>query len=406
MAFSNEQKLLLYCSQARISKTDLHNIKALSTLPMDWRYVLDTALFNGIAPLLYYHLKKIHQHHNIPSSTMDQLKKSYLSNTAKNTYLGNELGRLLEEFAAKCIDVIVLKGPALANLVYPDFGLRMYGDIDILVKKKDLPAVEKLLPELGYVFTKDSIEQKHFRETHYHLAPYIHSDKNIFLEVHWNVTNKFQLNLDSWWQMSRMEKIMGCSARVLSPNDLFQHLCVHTSKHGFKNIDLRDLCDISETIKCHGEEIDWARFQKEIESYPIRREIYSILYYVKRMFCSDVSCLNWLTYQKADLKLISVLEALIFCDDRDSVFPRNVSSILIENSLKGKFKAVLNNFFPDREFMSKRYSLPLFSKRIYFYYLVRPFMQVISNSKYIGQFFMLKTKEIFIKASYALRRNS
>ncbi len=386
MAFSNEQKLLLYCSQARISKTDLRSIKALSTLSMDWRYVSDTALSNGIAPLLYYNLKKIHAHHDIPSGTLDQLKNVYLTNTAKNTYLGNELCRILGKFAKKCIDVMVLKGPALANSVYPDFGLRMYGDIDILIKKEDLPVVENLIPELGYVFTEDSIKQEYHKEKHYHLAPCIHSDKNIVLEIHWNVTNRFHLNIDSWWQRSRTEKIMGCSARVLSPNDLFQHLCIHTSKHGFRNIDLRDICDISETIKCYGEEIDWTLFQKEIDSYPISREVYSILYYVKRMFCSDVSCLNWLTYQKADLKLISLLEELIFCEDRDTVLTEAISKILVKNSLKNKLGVVINDFFPDRKLMSERYSLPLFSKRMYFYYLVRPIMKIKKNRKYFGQF--------------------
>ena len=262
------------------------------------------------------------------------------------------------------------------------------------------------MPELGYVFTGYPIKQKHFWETHYHLAPYIHSSKKIVLEIHFNITNKFPVSMDSWWQRSRIEKIMGCSAKVLSPNDLFLHLCIHTSKHGFKNIDLRDFSDISETIKCHGEEIDWASFQKEIESYPISREVYSILYYVKRIFFSNESCLNCLTYHKADSKLISLLEALIFYDDTESVFSWTISTVMIENSFKGKFKAIINHLVPDREFMSKRYSWPLFSKRIYFYYLIRPFMQIMSNRKYIGQFFILKAKEIFIKASYALRRNA
>ena len=406
MAFSNEQKLILYCSQARIHKADLDRIKALSTLGLDWNYVLETALLNGVAPLLYYNLKKIHPHQHIPSNAMDQLKKAYHSNTARNMYLGNELCRLLGEFAAKHIDVIVLKGATLANLVYPDFGLRMYGDIDILIKKDDLPVVEKLMPELAYVDTGDSIKQKHHREKHYHLTPYVHSDRNIHLEIHFNVTHRFPLNIKRWWERSRMEKIMGCSARVLSPNDLFQHLCIHTSKHGFRNIDLRDLCDISESIKYHGEDIDWTLFQKEIDSYPIRKEVYSFLYYVKRMFCSNVSCLDWLTHQKADLELISLLEELIFCDDRNSVCTPAIYRVMVNNSFKGKLKVVINEFFPDREIMSKRYSLPLFSKRIYFYYLIRPLMQTIKNRKYIGQFFILKTKEILIKTSHALRRMS
>ena len=406
MTFSKEQKLILYCSQARTNTADLDRIKALSTFPMDWQYVLETALSNGVAPLLYYNLKKILPNHDIPSSTLEQLKKVYLTNTAKNMYSVDELSRILGKFAEKSIDMMVLKGAALANLVFPDIGLRVYNDIDILVKKEDLQAIETLIPDLGYISTKDSIKQKHYREKHYHLAPYIHQEKNIILEVHWNVTKRFPLNIDSWWQRSRIAKIAGCPVRVLSPNDLFLHLCIHISNHGFRKIHLRDLCDIYEMIKCHGEEIKWARFRKEIEHYPIRGEVYSILYYVKRMFCKDDSRLDWITCQQADLKSILLLEALIFCDDRDRVFPGKVSSILIENKVENKFKAVMNNFVADREFMAKRYSLALSSKKIYFYYLIRPFMLIIGNRKYIRQFFILKAKEILIKASYALRRKA
>ena len=387
MTFSNEQKLILYCSQARANTADLERIKALSTLSMDWRYVSNTALSKGIAPLLYYNLKKIHPHHDIPPSTIEHLKGVYLSNTAKNTYLGNELCRLLRGFSEKCIDVMVLKGASLANLVYPDVGLRMYNDIDLIIKKEDLPAVEKFIPELGYVSIDDASKQRFYEEKHYHLAPFIHSDKKILLEIHWNVTNIFPLDINRWWESSRMEKIMDFSARVLSPNDLFQHLCIHTSNHGFRNIDLRDLCDIAECIKHYGEEIDWTLFQKEIDSYPINREVYSILYYVKSMFCSDETCLNWLTYQKADLTLISLLEELIFCEDRDMVLTEAISKIMVKNSLKDKLGVMINDFFPDRKFMSERYSLPWFSKRIYFYYLVRPLMKIIKNRKFIGQFF-------------------
>jgi Uncharacterised nucleotidyltransferase len=405
MSFSTEQKLIIFCSQARTSSADLDRIKALSTEPIDWQYIFNTANTYGMAPLLYYNIKKVLPNHKIPSRILDQLKEVYLINAANNTYSFNELSRLLLQFSVNHFDVLVLKGSALENMVYPLVGLRMYGDIDILVKKKDLPAIKSLLPKLGYVPTNYPKEKEQFWKDHYHLVPYIHPDKNITLEIHWNVTNRFPLNIDSWWQKSRITKIKGHSVRVFSPYYLFLHLCIHTSKHGFKNIDLRDLCDISETIKCYGAEIDWALFRKEIENFPIDREVYSIIYYVKRMYCSNENCLNWLTYHAADLKLVSLLDKLLFCDDRDSILPDNISPVLLKSSPKDKFGAIMNNLFPDREFMSRRYSLPLFSKRIYLYYLIRPFAQIIKNCKYIGQFIIFKAKEFFLKASLAFRKN-
>ena len=180
---------------------------------------------------------------------------------------------------------------------------------------------------------------------------------------------------------------MGCPARVLAPDDLFQYLFIHLSNHGLQRIDLRDFCDIYETIKYYGEEIDWTLFQNVIDSYSINREVYSIFYYAKKMFYINVDRLNWLTNQKVDLKLISFLEELIFSHDRDKPSLGIISSISIETGFKRRFKAIMNYFFPNRKSMSSRYSIPLFSKKIYFYYLIRPVLLMISYRKYIGQFF-------------------
>lgn len=404
MTFSNEQKFLLYCSQARISKTDLAGMNELSALPLDWHYVFKTAMSNGVAPLLYHHLRKIHPRPDIPSKTMAQIKKTYLGNTVRNMISANELIRLLGVFSSKGIDTIVLKGAALANAVYPESGLRVYGDIDILIKSEDRTAVEGLMPGLRYAYASDPAEEKEFWEKHYHLPPYRHLDANIFLDVHLNVTNTFQINIDHWWERSRTVNILGCWVRVLSPHDLLQHLFIHTSKHGFNNIDIRDLCDISECIKYYGKEINWTIFQKEIDHLPIRREVYATLYFIKRIFCKDADDLNWVIHQNADLTLVSVLETLIFSKDRDRVLPGKLTSILAENDFKDKLKTVIQNLFPDREFMLKRYSLTAASKKIYFYYSIRPLMQIIKNREYIIRFFILKIEEILQKTSYALRK--
>ena len=385
MELSNEQKLILYCSQARPNKADLGRINALAAHQLDWEYVAETAQSNGITPLLYYHLKNIRFCQDIASTTIEQFKKTYLSNTARNMFLGHELCRLLYEFSEKQIEVIVLKGATLANLVYPDPGLRIYGDIDILVKEDELPMVEELVAGLRYANTGDSIKQQFHKEKHYHLTPFVQLDSKIPLEIHFNVTRRFDINIDSWWDRSTVEKIMGCAVRVLSPNDFFLHLCIHTAKHGIRNIELRDFCDISECIKYYGESIDWNLFQKEIDQYPIRSEVYSFLYYAKRMFCTEVSCLEWLTYQKADLALVSLLEELIFCKDRDSIYTEAISRIFVQDGFQGKLRVVMNDFFPDRKIMAMKYSLPLSSKKIYFFYLIRPIMQLIKNRKNIGQ---------------------
>ena len=48
------------------------------------------------------------------------------------------------------LPVVVLKGAALAELVYQHIGLRTMADVDLLVEKKNLDKAGSILERLGY----------------------------------------------------------------------------------------------------------------------------------------------------------------------------------------------------------------------------------------------------------------
>jgi hypothetical protein len=46
-----------------------------------------------------------------------------------------------------------MKGPVVAALFYPDVGDRTYGDLDLLVGRRDFSEAMRILEELGYQHT-------------------------------------------------------------------------------------------------------------------------------------------------------------------------------------------------------------------------------------------------------------
>ncbi|HEX6207427.1 MAG TPA: nucleotidyltransferase family protein [Actinomycetota bacterium] len=64
--------------------------------------------------------------------------------------LERELLRLARAFADAGVELIVLKGPAVAHTIYPDPSWRPFGDLDVLVRTADWRRACSLLPELGY----------------------------------------------------------------------------------------------------------------------------------------------------------------------------------------------------------------------------------------------------------------
>src|SRR5689334_3136488 len=64
--------------------------------------------------------------------------------------LTGELVRLLETFGKAKISALVIKGPVLAAQAYADPSLRTYGDLDLLVRQRDIRHATELMIASGY----------------------------------------------------------------------------------------------------------------------------------------------------------------------------------------------------------------------------------------------------------------
>ncbi|HEV2197113.1 MAG TPA: nucleotidyltransferase family protein [Candidatus Acidoferrum sp.] len=64
--------------------------------------------------------------------------------------LTGELFRLLEGFGKQRISTLVIKGPVLAHQAYADPSMRTYGDLDLLVRQRDIRHATELMLASGY----------------------------------------------------------------------------------------------------------------------------------------------------------------------------------------------------------------------------------------------------------------
>lgn len=417
MNLSNENRLLLYCVQTEIPEVVLDEIRNLVGLSLDWEEILKSARWHGVAPLLYNNLKRIQKRRSIPQRVMDELRTAYNATLARNMYIYAELNSILGAFHEKKVEVILLKGAALAKTVYGDIGLRPMGDIDILVKKDDLPHAEKIITGLGYLFYSNGPEAEWFRENYYHLS-YIHPEKNIPVEIHWHIITKSHpvrtRNIDTdiierWWERANTVEISGNKVLILCPDDLIFHLCLHFLKHRFesqyrgfisKNA-LIQLCDISQTLKHYRGDINWIRLKSEAEKYRIESVIYNTLSIVSEIIGNhdDVyhDILSGLAEGTLDKELVRLTnKRILIPEDAFPAIPNSFIKLQAEDTFQGKVKSFVREMFPDPEFLSKRYSVPLTSKRLYVYYLIRRFGFAFKYRKIISKTPRIK-EEIILK---------
>lgn len=405
MNISRENRLLLYCAQTRMPEDALNKVKDIMRLSLNWEEVLASAFWHGIAPLLYNNLKDIQEGHLIPREIMDQLRTAYHGNLARNMYLYAELKRILETFYDKGVKVIVLKGAALAKTVYGDIGLRQMSDVDLLVKKEDLPHAENIMSGLGYLFQGDR-PPEWYRENHEHIS-YIHPEKNIPVEIHWHIARKTRLSririvdtdiIERWWEGAQNIEFPGSKALMLCPEDLILHLCLHFFKHRFTSQNERftskgaliQMCDIFQTLKHYRDEIDWVRLKGKAEQYGIDSLIYTTLFIVReirgeydKVFHNALSRFR---SEDLDQELVRLIKKRILI--RENIlpaFPGDFMKSPVADTFQMKVNVLLKEIFPHPKVLSNRYSVPLPSKKIYFYYFIRPFRLLLKYCKIIRE---------------------
>jgi len=353
----------------------MSNGRCESLTSSDWDDFIMAAGRHGVAPLLYHHLSTSHLDMQIPDRVMGTLRKAYLENAARNMGLYHKLGKLLEHLRHEDIPVIVLKGAHLAALVYGNIALRPMSDVDILVHQEDVVRVGDKMLEMGYTPT-----QQYRQITRYnaHFA-YGLPNKELFVEIHWTLLPSvypFDIDTNGQWERSRSAIIAGVKVSVLCPEDMLLYLCLHASKHIFE-MGLKHLCDIFETIRHYGEEIDWRQAQLRIDQWGIGKSAYLTLRLARELLGASVPdhLLKAIKPNDFGEGFMVMAKKSIFADKHYNADGLSLSPLIAQlwgsKRLLNKGILFLRRVFPSPEVMTQMYPVPSDSLLIYFYYPVR-----------------------------------
>ncbi len=137
--FRPEENLLLSSISPHHGPEQVKAVRSLIRQGIDWSYLLQIAAHHGVLPLLYKSLNTTCRD-TIPEQILDELRRLFRDNAVRNLFLTETLIKLLKQLAAHEIPAIPFKGPVLASSLHGDISLRQFGDLDILVRKQDVPA--------------------------------------------------------------------------------------------------------------------------------------------------------------------------------------------------------------------------------------------------------------------------
>jgi hypothetical protein len=197
-----------------------------------------------------------------------------------------QIAQLLALLAESGLEYMVLKGPALAHLVYPEPLLRAYSDLDLIVRERDWGAMHQFLLGVGFraerdlprplpkVIPQDRIE--HLR--------YWHREEGWLVEVHYDDFLHAGLasrDVEGYWQRAIQLSVCGVPVAVLSIEDQLVCLCAHLHAHKYERLSW--LSDIAFIVRDHGSQLDWSRVLETVRIEEAQVGVYYTLCFLEQL---------------------------------------------------------------------------------------------------------------------------
>src|SRR5207253_3860426 len=125
-------------------------------------------------------------------------------------------------------------GPTLALQAYGDVGLRQFADLDILLRKKDVPRVKELLLAKGFKPMRELTKAQESALLRFDCAYNFDNGHSVVLDMHWRFVERqfpFGMDTDRLWDRLEPVTISGKELLTLSAEDLLLILCLHGFTH-------------------------------------------------------------------------------------------------------------------------------------------------------------------------------
>ena len=183
---------------------------------------------------------------------LKELEAVRLSGIARSIRQENVQSEVSAILSKADIPWIVLRGNAIARLLYHDPYCRVSADIDLLIPRADVLSADKLFSGLGY--RRGDTLPLNFWMNRIHHAVYIYPGTRSLIELHWNfgIPSYFRLTSEEIWAEVIPEE---SGQNGFSPEMTIIQLLIHHHMHAFR--ELKILVDILWAFHKYDGTVEW-----------------------------------------------------------------------------------------------------------------------------------------------------
>jgi hypothetical protein len=188
-----------------------------------------------------------------------------MQHTHMNNIRARALTQILALFGAEKIDLLLLKGIALAHAVYPRPGLRPMTDIDLLLSPANAKQGQAILTELGF---RPAVSSGPPSAHHLPIVQRQIEGVDVYIELHHNLNRRLlpETSFETLHSKARQTIVNDLQAYTLSYEDMLAHTYNHMVDAPFQAFRLIWLADMISLVERFADEMDWDHLSPRIHN--------------------------------------------------------------------------------------------------------------------------------------------
>jgi hypothetical protein len=270
----------------------LSDPQAIASLSLrDWDLLIRQGRSANVLGRLHALLEERGLLERVPNAPRNHLVSAELIARSQERVIRWEAHCIARAIAPVQTEFVLLKGAAYVCSQLPFARGRTQSDVDILVPKPQLEAVEAALLARGWVPAElDPYDERLYREWSHELPPLYHPGRSTVLDVHHNILpGTGRLHPDADKLLKAAEPIPGTAFKRLSAPDMVLHACAHMFQDGDLQRGLRELIDIDGLLRAFAVASDfWDRLCERAQELDLRRPLFYGLRYSREHFSAPI----------------------------------------------------------------------------------------------------------------------
>jgi Uncharacterised nucleotidyltransferase len=231
---SPEWAALLQCASPHV---DLSVLSALLR-EVSWPALVKLAEAHGVISLLASGVAQFEED-LAPPEFAHKIRQLHRAQVLSALQMTAELFRLVDQFRDAGLDALLVKGPTLALRAYGDTGARQYGDLDFLVRQKDILRATELMISAGYKpeIPVEAVSAKKIPGQYV----FVRIAAPLLVELHTERTMRYfprGLPIEDFFARRQYVSVDGHQVPALAIEDELLLICIHGAKHLWERLSL------------------------------------------------------------------------------------------------------------------------------------------------------------------------